>query len=144
MLLDTGSHALWVASSNSSGCGDRRKKFKSSESDSFVNLNRSKQYRYIKARVEGKTATDIVHLSSLAVNHEILLVEKCVLDKYSSFDGVIGFGSGKQNKNILDEGYADGQLVSSLYAISLSLDSNKKSFFYYNFTLKDFPTAFYL
>lgn len=60
-------------------------------------------------------------------------------------DGILGLSNNKRESNIFDLAYESGQLISPIFAFDLGLRVLKQpSYFYYNITAEDFPTAKYV
>lgn len=76
VILDTGSHLLWVPTKNCSNCPDDVRKFESAASTTIVPLPLRDHIRYGRGEVYGYYIFDSVLFQGVTSTLKLLLVDK--------------------------------------------------------------------
>lgn len=75
MILDTGSHLLWVRASNCTGCPLLKRKFDLKKSNSTTVYKRRNKISYVMGEVAGFEANEVVSFQGINANLDLLLVD---------------------------------------------------------------------
>jgi hypothetical protein len=105
VILDTGSHLLWVPSTSCTNCPTDYRKFDSQASSSTVPLPLREHIRYGRGEVEGYYAMENVSFQGLQSRMNLLLVDQQTDTEHSQADGIMGLSNFKAIKNVFDIGY---------------------------------------
>ena len=96
--------------------------------------------------MSGTYAEDFVQFQGVNVLSEMIVVDYEKDFEGTKPDGILGLSNKKNDKNIFDLGFEQGQLVSSTFAFQLGLRFLKQpSFFYFNISEEvDFKDAYFV
>lgn len=145
VILDTGSHLLWVPSANCTNCPKDTRKFDSSASASATPLSLRGHIKYGKGEVEGFYLKDSLEFQGVKSPIKLLLVDQQSGTEHAQADGIMGLSNLKSIDNALDLAHRNGDLVSPIFAFQLGLKELKQpSFFVYNISSQDYAEAVYL
>lgn len=121
LILDTGSSILWVPSKNCTNCPDSTNKYDSTLTNTTRPLPKRDHIKYGQGEVRGYYVIDQVQFQGLRHDMQLLLVDEQTDTENSQADGIMGLSNYPFVNNILDEAYADGSIVSPLFAFQLGM-----------------------
>lgn len=139
VILDTGSHHLWLPAYNCSNCPDNNDAFDIRQSSSAVPTERRDTLTYGKGMVKGFYVSDQVQLGASA-RMDFLLADMQWDTQHSQADGIMGLSNYRPLLNLFELAQAAGQLSSALFGFRLGRQElRQQSLFMYNLSEADFP-----
>jgi hypothetical protein len=145
VILDTGSHHLWVPARNCTNCPVTVRKFDPTRSSTATVLPQREEIKYGKGEIKGYYIEDRLAFEHSALPYRLILADYQKDTEHSQADGIMGLSNSKNYANVFDILQKEGQIASSSFAFELGLkELRQKSYFYYNLSAEDFPEAAYI
>lgn len=121
VILDTGSHLLWVPTKNCKNCPDDVRKFDSTASTTVTPLPLRDYIRYGRGEVKGYYVFDTVLFQGVSSRLKLLLVDSQTDTEHSQADGIMGLSNLKSIDNVLDIAYKNNEIISAKFAFELGI-----------------------
>lgn len=121
VILDTGSHHLWVPAKNCTNCPITMRKFDHRKSSTVKVSNKREQLAYGKGEIKGFYVEDSLVFDGINTTFSVILADYQKDTEHSQADGIMGLSNYKKIKNVFEVFKEQGDIVSSKFAFQLGL-----------------------